>query len=264
VSARTVDPLVVPRRRRRVWPIVLGVVVILLVIAYFVADAAARTYAQNRIRSELVSALGIPASSDVTVDVGGGSVLLQAATGKLDAIDVSVPKLSFGELVGAATVHATDVPIDEAKPLSRLRLRFAVGEKDVSVLAKNLSGLPLTSVVLTAPDIVAHGDVTVLGASVPVGIGLKPSVSTGDLVFTPTSVQAAGQTFTVEQLTSNKLLGGLAKSLLKQQSFCVAQYLPKALTLTSANVVAKTMVVTISGDGAVLGGSGLRTKGTCP
>jgi len=51
--------------------------------------------------------------------------------------------------------------------------------------------------------------------------------------------------------------------LLKQQSYCVAQYLPKALTVTSVKVADHQLVMTISGDGAALGGSGFTTKGSC-
>ena len=59
------------------------------------------------------------------------------------------------------------------------------------------------------------------------------------------------------------MFGSIARTLLQQQSFCVAQYLPKALVLTSAKVVGTSMVLDFSGDGAAIGGSAFSTKGSC-
>jgi hypothetical protein len=82
-------------------------------------------------------------------------------------------------------------------------------------------------------------------------------------VFTPTTILVSGQKFTSKQLIATPGLGALARSLLKQQSFCVAQYLPKALTVTSVKVASHQLVLGISGDGAALGGSAFTTKGSC-
>jgi hypothetical protein len=247
-----------------VWPFVtVAVVLVVLIVGFFVVDAAAKAYARDQIRTQLASALGLPSSANLGVDLGGGSILLQALSGKVDTVDVTVPKLAFGELVGAASIHATKVPLDTSKPLDTLSVRYAVGQKDLAVLAKNLSGIPVDSVTLKAQEIVATGSFTVFGASIPLVLGLRPSVSAGQLVFTPTSIGVSGQTFTTDQLLANPLFGSLAKTLLTQQSFCVAQYLPKGLTATSAKVAGKTLVVTFSGDGAALGGQDFSTKGTC-
>ncbi len=246
------------------WPfLAIAIVVVVLLVGFFVADAAAKSYARDQIRTQLASALGLDSSANVGVDLGGGSILLQALSGKVDTVDVTVPKLAFGELVGAATIHATKVPIDTSKPLETLSVSYAVAQKDLAVLAKNLSGIPVDSVALTSPEIVAKGSVTVFGASVPLTLGLEPSVRAGQLVFTPTTIGVSGQTFTSVQLLANPLFGSLAKSLLTQQSFCVAHYLPKGLTATSAKVVGTQLVVTFAGDGTALGGADFSTKGSC-
>lgn len=260
-------PLTAPKpakRKRRVWPFVTVVVVlVLLVIGYFVADAALKSYAQDQIKQKVVAALGVDPKTDVQVKLGGGSMVLQVLSGKLSTVDVTVPKLTFGDLVGSATLSATQVPLDQSAPLQKLTITYRVTEKNVAVLASDLSGMKLDTITLEKPEIVANATFSVFGFGIPVGLGLTPSASHGQLVFTPTSILVSGQKFTSKQLFATPGLGSLAHKLLKQQSFCVAQYLPKALTVTSAKVADHQMVLTISGDGAALGGSGFTTKGSC-
>ncbi len=259
-----VTPVVAAPRKRRRWPLVTAaIVLVVLFVGFFIVDAAAKSYAQDQIKTQLVSALGLPSSADVSVDLGPGSILLQALTGRVSAVDVSVPKLAFGALVGAAGIHATKVPLDTSKPLDTLSVTYTVTEQDLGVLAKNLSGAEISAVSLKAPEIVANASVVVFGAKVPITLGLQPSVSAGRLVFTPTTVGAAGQTFTAEQLKASPIFGGLARSLLTQQSFCVAQYLPKGLTATSVSVVSSNLVLSFTGNGATLGGPDFSTKGSC-
>lgn len=258
-------PAALPKRKRRFWPlVVVAVVLVVLIVGVVVADAAAKAYAQDQIKQKVVAALGIDPKTDVQVTLGGGSVLLQALSGKLSSVDVSIPKLAFGDLVGSAALHATQVPLNQSAPLQKLTISYRVSEKDVRVLASNLSGMKLDTITLDAPEIVATASLSVLGFGIPVGLGLTPSASNGQLTFTPTSILVSGQKFTSTQLLATPGLGGLAKQLLQQQTFCVAQYLPKALTVTSATVVDHQLVLMISGDGAALGGSGFTTKGSCP
>lgn len=251
-------------KRRRVWPFaVAAIVVVALIVGFFVADAAVAGYARDQIKQKVVAALGVDPGTQVDVKLGGGSVLLQALGGQLATVDVTIPKLAFGTLVGSATMHATQVPLDQSAPLQKLAITYRVSEKNVRVLASQLSGMPLDTITLEQPEIVANATFTVLGFGIPVGLGLTPSASKGELVFTPTTILVSGQKFTSKQLIATPGLGSLARSLLKQQSFCIAQYLPKALTATSVKVVDHQLVVSISGDGAALGGSAFTTKGGC-
>ena len=246
------------------WPFVtIAIVLVVLIVGFFVADAAAKQYVTDRIRAQLVSSLGLPSSTGVGVDLGSGSILLQALSGKIDTVDVTVPKLSFGELVGAATIHATKVPIDTSKPLGTLSVTYSVDEKHVTALAANLSGLGLDTVTLAAPEIVSTTTFTILGAKIPIGLGLEPSAAKGQLVFTPSSIRVAGQSFNATALRRSPVFGGLAKLLLEQQPFCVAQYLPSALTLRSAKVVGHRLVAGFTADGVALSGSGFSTNGSC-
>jgi hypothetical protein len=268
-ATEVVDPVVVvvekPQKKRRRWPWVLGgillVLAILLVIAFFVADAYAKDYARAYIKERIVAVLGIDDPSKVQVDIGEGSVLLQALRGELDQIDVTAEQVSFGILNGAATVHAEGVPLDENAPVDALEVTFAVAEGDVEALAGNLSGLQLESIVLEEPEIVASTTFNFFGFQIPVGMGIEPSADEGRIVFTPTSIRLGEDNYTAEEL--RETFGGFADQLLRQQSFCVAENLPAALTIVDVDVDAKNLVVKIDGDGAALGGPDLSTPGTC-
>ena len=156
-------PVAAPKKKRRRWPWVLGgiliVLGILLTIAFVVAEGYAKDYARQYIKDHIVAVLGIPEGTPVTVDIGDGSVLLQALAGRLNEIDVTAEEVTFGILKGAATVHAEGVPLDQTEPVEALTVTFAVAEGDVAALAGNLSGMQLESIHLEAPEIVAtHSD----------------------------------------------------------------------------------------------------------
>jgi len=209
-----------------------------------------------------VAVLGIDEGTPVTVDIGEGSVLLQALRGSLDSVDVTAGKVAFGELTGAATVHAEGVPLDENAATRTLRVTFSVAEPDVAALAGNLSGLELKSIVLEEPEIVATTEIDVFGLfTLPVGMGLEPSAVDGQIVFTPTSIRLGDENFTAAEVRQQ--FGALGEQLLQQQSLCVNEKLPVALTVVDVDVIGKELVLAIDGDGVVLGGSDLSTFGTC-
>jgi hypothetical protein len=254
-----------PKKRRR-WPWILGGVLVLLAIlvtiALVVADGYAKDYARDYIKQRIIQVLGIEPGTPVTVDIGEGSVLLQALAGRLDSVDVTAAKVTFGELTGSAVVHAEGVPLDENAATRELQVEFAVAEADVAALAGNLSGMSLDSISLDEPEIVANTTYLLFGfVELEVGMGLEPSAQDGRIVFTPTSIRLNGESFTAEQLRQS--FGQLADELLAQQSVCVDESLPVALTIVDVDVVKKELLVKIDGDGVVLGGPDLSTLGTC-
>jgi hypothetical protein len=260
------EPVVAaPRKKRRRWPWVLGGILIvlgvLLTIAFVIAEGYAKDYARAYIKERIIAVLGIGPDTPVTVDIGDGSVLLQALVGKLNEIDVTAGEVTFGILKGAATVHAEGVPLDQNAPVEALDITFAVAEGDVEALAGNLSGAQLESIVLEEPEIVASTTFSFFGFQLPVGMGIEPSADNGQIVFTPTSIRLGEENYTAESL--RETFGGFADRLLQQQSFCVAENLPAALVIVDVDVVKKDLVVKIDGAGAALGGPDLSTPGTC-
>ena len=253
------------RRRRLLGPVIaLAIIVILLLVAFFVADALARQYATGLIRDKIVDALKLDPATEVDVDLGDGSILLQAAVGTLDNLSLTIPTLKLGEVSGQATLTATAVPIDLTKPLGTLNIEVTVDEANVQNLSAYLSGATLTSIELTDNVIRIGSEVDILFATVPVAVDLAPSANGGGVSFAPVNILLGSEQISADDLRAIPGIGYVASILLTSRDFCVASYLPQALAISDVRVVGKNLVVSLKGDGTTLSGPGLSTMGTCP
>jgi hypothetical protein len=266
----TAEPQVVvvdaPARKRRRWPFVVGgivlLLVILLVVGYFVGESYARSKAIETIKAKVVAVLGVQDPSTVKVDIGSGPVLFQALAGKLNEVNVTADEVVFGELSGAATLHAEDVPLDANAKTKSLDITFALPEDQVaSQLTAALGDIKPDSVALEEPEITVDTTIDLFFFKLPVGVGLEPSAEDGQLVFTPTTVKLGDQDYTPAELRDE--LGNLAEPFLAANTLCVSDALPVALTVTDVDVVGKELVLKIEGDQVALGGPDMSTKGSC-
>ena len=250
-------PKTVPPRFRWIgWLVVLAIVGALVTFALIEGDKIVRDIAGGVVRSGVVAALDLPDTQEVDVDLGGGLLVFQAITGKLDSVDVTVPDVAFGEAVGTLALTVTDVPLDPGKPVGTLTADVVFDEANVAKYAGYLSGAPLTSLVLADQAATVGADL----GGVPVTVSLTPSVATGAVVFTPAAVTAGGVAATVEELAAGPL-APLAAPMLASRPLCVAQYLPAALTVSGAVVSGNTLVITATGSDVGL--AALGSKGTC-
>lgn len=253
-----------PKKRRRFlgWAIALGALVVLLVVGYFVAESAARNYANDLIHTELVSAFDLDADHPMQIDLGGGSLLAQAAGGSIDRVDVAINNVALGDITGDITLAATGIPLDSEKPADTIAATATINEANVATLRDYLSGVQLDSITLGDGVIDVATSIKVLFLSVPVSAAIVPSAADGELVFTPESVTVNGAVVSINDLLSGPL-ASVASGFLGAQSFCVAQYLPAAITLDDVTVTSDDLVLDFSGQNVALGGSGLSAKGTC-
>lgn len=251
-----------PRRKRgRVILISLLVLIVLLVVAYFVGERVARDYAVGYIREQVVTGLDLPSDEGVGVDLGEGSFLLQAATGAITKLDITVDEFTLGDVSGSATATAHHVPLDSTAPVSELAIAVEINEDQLTALSDSLSGSNLDSVELDGQNIRIGASVKILAVNIPISVALLPGAENGEIVFTPVDITAAGQQLTADALRDG-LFGEIASPLLTSRAVCIASELPAALTLDDVTVVGNNLVATLNGDGAVLG-EDLATKGTC-
>lgn len=250
-------------RRRRVWPWVLLVIVVVLVAAGFAVDALVRSLAERAIADRVAAALDVPAGTPVDVAIGGGPVLVQAATGSLDRVDIGVDDLALGPLTGDLAIVARGVALDTEAATRELTVDYSVPATALAAVAAEISGVTIDSVTLDGAEIVADGSIAIFGSSLGLGLGLTPSASEGDLVFTPTSIRVGGDTVSADEARGDPVLGGIADALLQPRAMCIADALPAALTLTRVAVEGDELVATLDGSGAALGGSAFQQKGTC-
>lgn len=253
-----------PRRKRRVWPWVLGGFLVLVAVALVAVDALARGFAEDLIADQAAEVLDVPDGTPVEVRIGGGSVLLQVISGGLEHVEVQVQDYTVGPLVGELTLTAEGVPFDLQQPTETINVRFDVPEASLAAISGSLSGVPIDSVTLEAPEVVANGTLSLFGASLPLGLGLTPAAVDGSLAFTPTSARIGDATIEASALASDPVWGGLAGSVLQQQTVCIADQLPAALTMTAVEVEGDVLRIEFDGSGQALDGGGFTTRGTCP
>ncbi|GAB3606912.1 hypothetical protein GCM10027413_23210 [Conyzicola nivalis] len=263
MTAAPVLPAAPKVRRRWIgWAIAGGVLLVLIVVGLFVGEAAARAYATERIHDELVTAFELDADHPTDIDLGGGSLLLQAASGTVDGVDVAIDDVPLGDLTGDITLAATGVPIDTTQPAETIAATATLDEDDVASLRDYLSGIQLDSITLGDGVIDVSATVRALFLTVPVSAAIEPTAQDGQLVFSPESVTVNGSVVSVDQLLAGPL-ANVASGFLGAQTFCVAQYLPAAITLDGVSVSTDELELSFSGENVALGGADLSTKGTC-
>jgi len=259
---REVEP---PRKKRRFgWLIAIVVVAAVLVVGFFVGDHFARQYATDLVRERIIEVLKLDKNTEVAVGLGSGSILLQAIGGSVNDVTVDIPELELGEISAGASVTAAGVPLDMSKSVEKLGITVTVTEEQAQKLKTFLSGIDLTSIELGDGVISVGTDFDVFGLlKVPVSVDLAPSATEGGIAFDPETIVLDGNQISVQDLRDNPLVSALAGQLLASQTFCVAEYLPQALTLTDVDVVGETLVLKINGDGTALGGPEIATMGVC-
>lgn len=256
------QPAPVQRRRRRAWPwlIALLVVVGLAVAAWFAGEAIARGIVTSTIRQQVITQLSLPADQQVDVTVEG-AVIPQLIDGTLDDITVASDDVSFGQLSGDVTVRAEGVPIRGDAAAESISATLRLDEAQLKTLLSTVDALPVDTIGLAAPNLTATVDLTLFGARFPIGIALSPSAADGDIVLAPVSLQLAGATITADDLRGR--FGSLADSVITDYTVCIAQYIPSGVTLSALRVEGDQVIADLDVDGAIISDPTLQQNGTC-
>lgn len=252
-----------PKRRRTgliVGLVLLGIVIVLAIVAV-IAESLARQQASALIADQVRQALALEPEHPVEVVIEGPPVLWQAAGGELEAVQIEVERVAFGELVGDLSLRATGTPLDPQQPTESLSAVYRVAEVDVAALAGFFAGLVVTDVQLDDREVRFETGFEIFGVSFAIGIGVTPTVENGQLAFSPTSIVINDQVIDADDLQSQ--FGGLVEPLLATQRVCVAQYLPEALELTAVQVGDNQLLVVFTAEEVALGGTEFSTRGTC-
>lgn len=251
-----------PRRRRRAWPWVVALIIVvgLAVVAWFVAEAVARDLVQQTVKQEIRERLSLPADHPIDVTVPG-VLIPQLLGGSLDEITVSSEDVPVGEYEGDVTVTATDVPIRQGADIGGATATVTLDEEQLRGLLSAVENFPAETVSLAEPDISVATELQLFGAGFPVGVTLAPSIADGDIVLTPTSFELAGAQIDASQLSEQ--FGQLADVVVRDWTFCLAEYIPAGVTLTDVQVDGDVLVADAEVDGAIVTDPALQANGTC-
>lgn len=245
--------------RRRRWPWVLLVVVLVLAALVVAAEFVARAVLPGIVRSIVVEQLDLPADQQLDVETRG-LVLPQLIGGNLESLRLSTDSVTLEGITGAAEVTATDVPLRGGE-LGGASGTIRIDQGQFTSLLAG-TDLPIESVELEAPNATVSGSITVFGASVPLSLTVTPGVVDGDLELTPVAASIGGLDIDLDQVGST--LGSLGQEVTKPQRVCIADQLPAGLTLTGLEIVDGAAVIDVDVDGAIVTDTSLQDKGVCP
>lgn len=255
----------IAKRKPRHWIgwVVAGVILIILIVGVLLIETVGRTAAVRVAQGEIASSLGLESSEGVSVDLGSGSLVLQALTGGLDVVTIDIDRFEVNGLESAVRVIATGVPVVTSQPIETVSMEVAITGAEVSKLATTLSGTGLDSIELEGSAIRVSTVFKLLFFEIPVALDLVPVAAGDAIAFEPESVILGEQQISVDDLRANPLVSGLAGSLLSSQEFCVASSLPTALTIDSVAVANDNLVIQLSADGIALDDAAWKQYGTC-
>ena len=251
-----------PRRRRRVWPWIVAVLVVagLAVAAWFAGEWIAQGIVTKTIRDQVITQLSLPADQEVEVVVEG-AVLPQLIRGSLDDVTVSSQDVALDAFVGDVTVHAQDIAIRGEAAARAATATVVLDLEQLRTLLSTVQDFPTDSLGLAEPDVTISTELSLFGSALPVGIALTPSAVDGDIVLTPAALQLADSEITAEQLSER--FGGIADAVLRDYTICIAQYIPAGVELSSIAVTADEVVAELDVDGAIVSDPALQRTGVC-
>ncbi len=245
-----------PRRRGLRALIWTAGAVVVAVGLYFAADAVLRQIAEglvhDRIEKELPSDV---TAKDLSVGIGGFSVIGQLVTGRLDQVTLSSPDVRVQGNRLSARLTAYGVPLDVEKPVQRIDGSMTIGQNAVNGLVDLPNG---TSVTLAHDEVGLTGTGTLLGIDVGYSASVTPTLKGGDtIVLTPrtVSITADGGPLDVTRFAKNLLPSSIP--------ICIASYLPRGVEATGLTVRSGTAHVSVRADEFVIGDRSLRTRGSC-
>jgi hypothetical protein len=246
-----------PKRRR--WPWVLLIVVVVLGLLVVAAEFIARAVLPGVVRSLVIDELNLPADQQLDVEADG-ILLPQLIGGTLDSLHLSTDSVTLEGITGAADVTATGVPL-RGGDLGGASGTIRIDQTQFTALLAD-TDLPVDDVAFDAPNATVSGTIPVLGIDIPVSLTITPGAAEGDLELTPVELSVGGLVIDAGQVGST--LGSLGETLTQTQQICIADQLPAGLTLTGLEIVGSEAVIDIDVNGAIVTDEALLEKGVCP
>ncbi|MDT3317802.1 DUF2993 domain-containing protein [Microbacterium sp. KSW4-11] len=247
-----------PRRRRRGWVVVIVVVAVLaaLVVA---AEFAARAIVPQVVRSQLIENLGLPADQAIDVEIPG-LVLPQLAVGSIAQMSVSADDVEVEGISGDVRVDIQDAPV-RGGDWSSARAVVLLDEDQVRTILSRVDGFPVDAFHLAPPEVALDTELNLFGAAIPLGVRLSAAAEDGDLVLSPMTFRLGDVDVSADALREQ--VGPLVGSFAQSWPVCLAQYLPRALTLTGVAVEERGVVATFEIDSAILRDETAQQPGSC-
>jgi len=246
-----------PKRRR--WPWVLLIVVVVLAALVVAGEFLARAVLPGIVRGVVIEQLDLPADQQLDVEATG-VLLPQLIGGELDELRLSTESVDLGTITAAVDVTAIGVPL-RGGDLTDAQGTVRIDQEQFTELVTS-SDLPIDDIAFAEPDVTASGSLTIFGLPVPVSLTVTPGADAGELVLTPVELQVSGLTLNASQIAER--FGDVAAQITEPQRICIADRLPAGVTMTALAIDGSEAVIDIAVDGAIVTDESLRADGVCP
>nr|WP_281385776.1 DUF2993 domain-containing protein [Microbacterium marinum] len=223
-------------------------------------ELAARAIVPQVVRSQIVANLGLPEDQAIDVDVPG-VLLPQLAVGSIAEMSLRADDVEIEGISGDARVDIQDAPVWGSGDWSSARAVVVLDEEQLRTLLGRVDDFPVDAVSLDAPEVALDTELSLFGASVPLGVRLAATAEDGDLVLSPTTFRLGGVDVSADALRQQ--VGPLVGSFAESWPVCLAEYLPSALTLTDVAVEDRGVVASFDIDSAILSDEKAQQPGTC-
>ncbi len=252
----TVDAAPRRRRGRLAWILVpLLLLIVLAVVAVVLVETVGRGIAEKYVEDRVESSLPAGVTGDVSVRLGGGSLIAQYLSGRMEDVRLVSDDLAVQGIPVRARLQLAGAPIDQTRPVESARGSVVLGEDAVEALLAQ-QGYPGNA--RLANGLVEYSDTTqVLGADLDYTITARPSLSGGVLQLAPESARLSSGGLDID---ADRLLRLVAPDGI---SLCLAEAVPQALTLDSLDVGDGSARLDFSGRDVVLTADALARTGSC-
>jgi hypothetical protein len=260
VSDSVVSGSVAKRKRRGLVPlIIVGVLAVLLVVAFFLVDNGLRAFAEDRAETEISNRMPASVTGDVTVTIGGTSVIAQFIAGNFEQVELTAPKLAVDGAPASVHVIARNVSTNTAKAIGSLSATLDLDQAALNQLVAASDSAPADAIMTLGDDVVTYtGTVKLFEFNVGYNATATASAAGDTLNFTPTEVTV---TSGVGDIDATPLV-----NLILQQApigVCVASYLPDGIELSDVEISSERARVTLESSTLMLTAQSLTTLGSC-
>ncbi|TFC14692.1 DUF2993 domain-containing protein [Cryobacterium algoritolerans] len=249
------------RRRRGMSAIVIASLTVLgLIAAFFIVDAGARSYAEGRVKQEIADNLPDTVTGDVSVSIGGISVIAQYLSGSFERVALTAPALSVDGVAASVRVVATQVPIDKGKPVGDVRGVVDLDQSALNTLLRSslAADAPDAKLALGSGEVHYAGSLSVLGFPIGYEAIATPTAVGDSLLFAPKSAKVTTGSGSIDAVEILPLIVGQ-----KPVRVCVAKYLPEGVSLAGVNVTPERARITLESSSLLLTRKSLTTLGNC-
>lgn len=251
------------RTRRRLIVVGSALALVALVI---VAEFSLRAIIRNEIEQNVRSNFGFSADQPIEVQLHGSS-LLPALSGRVGAVDISIPNVTVAEGIEATLRASADsMPFDPSTgEIVNAKASVTIPASSMDEVVKLATNGVASSGRVKNGEIAVGTTLNLFGVESKLSTTLALSVQSGDVLITPTSVQAAGFDLKAEQI--KPLLGEASAGLIDNHVVCVRNLMPVGIELTNIALTqnpqggAATVSVSIAQD--IFSNPAQMNTGTC-